>query len=152
MWPPEAALRSMIHAAIDRTHDKVHGPAVARDVTRDNVNVSGSHHHQKSSRYLWSVRPPEAMLMSVGMGYQCNTIWVFMAHVALRLCCYPSLGCCLPGYDDICNLCWRAVLMSVVCTATSDHAEVHGTCYHHGMAMVCAVSRNHVEVHYPYSC
>lgn len=44
MWPPEAALRSMVHAAIEAMIQ-----SVVRDVTRDDVHVSRSYHHQKSS-------------------------------------------------------------------------------------------------------
>lgn len=62
-------------------------------------------YHWRPGRCLWSLLPPEAMLMSV--------------------ICAP-----LEGHVDVCGLSLRDVMMVMACAVAEGNVDVCGLCYH----------------------
>jgi len=119
------------------SHVGVCGPAADEDhATADShVDVCSPSYHQSPHRYLMSVMCARAWSMLISTVYAAAT----EGHVGSKLPedMLMSMGCdatrdCIAVHNPIGYLCcvlWqRAMLVSVICTMTGDHAEVHGTC------------------------
>ena len=117
---------------------------VARAATKGQADDHGVCSCLELCGSLWSVPPPEAMMMmSLGWGATGDSTGV-PVHVGLEAM-LMSLACAaVEDSEGVCGPCYsgRAVLICMFCTAleTMPRSVAH------------AISRNHVEVHAPRSC
>lgn len=111
MQPPEAKLILVAHV-VAKGLFWVHGTTEAGGC----VDFQSPCYHQRSCGCLWSVQLPESALMSIGQ----DAVGAMLMSWSVQL--QRSMMCSWPMLQQ------RAMLMSLVCTATRDHAEVRGMC------------------------